>query len=227
MSHNLKDYKNAEAFYLFCSASAKKLESGSQMAQAYDGLIDLYWDQKKFQAVEDLCAELLESEAKGKEMNAAMGNYIDVGYNVEYADEDLISINFGEDTFTGGAHGNHNTFTLTYDLKGGRELKLADLFKPRAKYLTTIADYAIHDLKGRKDPESGENMGLAQDIFEDGAKPTAENYQNWNVTKKGLMITFPPYQVAAYAYGPQTVIVPLSKLKGIVISNGPLAKAKM
>ncbi len=71
MAQNLKDYKNAEAFYLFCQASAKKLESGSQMAQSYDGLIDLYWDQKKFQAVEDLCAELLESDAKGKEMNAA------------------------------------------------------------------------------------------------------------------------------------------------------------
>jgi len=71
VAHNLKDYKNAEAFYLFCQASAKKLDSGSQMAQAYDGLIDLYWDQKKFQAVEDLCAELLESDAKGKEMNAA------------------------------------------------------------------------------------------------------------------------------------------------------------
>ena len=30
------------------------------------------------------------------------------------------------------------------------------------------------------------------------------------MTKKGLLITFPPYQVAAYAYGPQTVIVPIS-----------------
>ena len=47
-----------------------------------------------------------------------MGNYIDVGYDVEYADDDLISVNFGEDTFSGGAHPNHGTFTLTYDLKG-------------------------------------------------------------------------------------------------------------
>ena len=59
-----------------------------------------------------------------------MSNYIDVSYNVEYADEDLISVNFSEETFEGGAHGNHGTFTLTYDLKAGRELKLADLFKP-------------------------------------------------------------------------------------------------
>lgn len=153
-----------------------------------------------------------------------MGNYIDVGYSVEYADDDLISVSFGEDTFTGGAHPNHDFYTLTYDLKTGRELKLADLFKPGAKYLTTIAAYAIKDLKGRKDPETGENMGLATDIFEDGAKPTAENYANWNVTKKGLLITFPPYQVAAYAYGPQSVIVPYSVLKDIARGDGALGK---
>jgi len=155
-----------------------------------------------------------------------MGQYIEVSYNVEYADDDLISLNFGEDTFNGGAHPNHNTFTLTYDLKQGREIKFADLFKPGAKYLTTIAAYAIRDLKGRKDPESGDNLGIAQDIFEDGAKPTADNYKNWNITKKGLMITFPPYQVAAYAYGPQTVIIPYSHLKEIARPDGALAKTK-
>ena len=71
-----------------------------------------------------------------------MNNYIDIGYDVEYADDDLISVNFGEDTYSGGAHPNHGTFTITYDLKNGRELKLADLFKPGSKYLATIADYA-------------------------------------------------------------------------------------
>jgi hypothetical protein len=154
------------------------------------------------------------------------GNYIDVAYGVEYADDDLISVNFVEYLFTGGAHPNSGNFALTYDLKNGRELKLGDLFKPGSRYLTTIADYAIRDLKERKDPDNGENLGFAQDIFEDGAKPTADNYRNWNVTKKGLLITFPPYQVAAYAFGPQTVIVPFSQLKDIARANGALMKAK-
>jgi hypothetical protein len=152
-----------------------------------------------------------------------MGNYIDVAYGVEYADDNLISVNFVEYTFTGGAHPNSGNFTLTYDLKAGRELKLADLFKPGSGYLSKIAGYALRDLKERKDPETGENMGIAQDIFEDGAKPAAENYQNWNITKKGLLITFPPYQVAAYAFGPQTVIVPYTELKDIARPNGVLS----
>ena len=161
-----------------------------------------------------------------KQMSPEMGNYIEVGYNVEYADDDLISVSFGEDTFEGGAHPNHTFFTLTYDLKAGREIKLADLFKPGAKYLTAIATYALRDLKARKDPESGENRGLAQDIFADGAKATLENYSVWNVTKKGLLITFPPYQVASYADGPQTVIVPFATLKDIARAEGALAKTR-
>ncbi len=161
-----------------------------------------------------------------KQMPEGMGNYIDMGYMIEFADEDLISVNFTESVFTGGAHPNSGTTTLTYDLKAGRQLKLADLFKPGTKYLDTIASYATRDLKGRKDPESGDNLGIAQDIWEDGAKPTADNYSNWNVTKKGLLITFPAYQVAAYAYGPQTVIVPYSALKDIARPDGALAKSR-
>ena len=177
-------------------------------------------------ALTDFKKDLAGVTAEDIKRMGEMGNYIDIGYDVEYADEDVISVNFGEDTFTGGAHPNHNTFTLNYDLKQGRELKLADLFKPGSKYLQTIADYALRDLKSRKDPDSGENLGLAQDIFEDGAKPTTDNYRNWNITKKGLLITFPPYQVGAYAVGPQTVIVPYSHLRDIALPEGPLAKAK-
>ncbi|HST51831.1 MAG TPA: DUF3298 domain-containing protein [Pyrinomonadaceae bacterium] len=153
-----------------------------------------------------------------------INNYIDVGYNVEYADDDLISVSFVESTFAGGAHPNYNFFTITYDLKGGRELKLSDLFKPGAKYIEAVAAYATRDLQSRKDPDGGENMGLAQDVFADGAKPLAENYARWNITKKGLMFTFDPYQVGPYAYGSQSVIIPYARLKEIARPGGALAR---
>lgn len=164
------------------------------------------------------------SAADLKTLPAGVNNYIDISYNVEYADNDLISINFLEDTFGGGAHPNQNFFTITYDLKNGREIKLAELFKPGAKYLQAISDYAIKDLQSRKDPDSHENLGLAQDIFADGAKAMAKNYQSWNLTKKGLMFTFDPYQVGPYAAGPQTVVVPYSQLKEIARPGGALVK---
>jgi hypothetical protein len=153
-----------------------------------------------------------------------MNNYIDISYDLQYADDDLISVSFLADTFAGGAHPNQNYFTITYDLKRGKELKLSELFKPGSKYLAVISAYAIRDLQSRKEPDSNENMGLAQDIFADGAKPTAQNYRNWNLTKKGLMFTFDPYQVGPYAVGPQTVIVPYAQLKEIAATDGALMK---
>ena len=45
-------------------------------------------------------------------------------------------------------------------------------------------------------------------MFSDGAKPTPENYAVWNVSADGLVITFNEYQVAAYAAGPQEVVIP-------------------
>src|SRR5205823_7763603 len=35
--------------------------------------------------------------AEIRDRGSEMGNYIDVGYNIEYADEDLIIVNFSED----------------------------------------------------------------------------------------------------------------------------------
>lgn len=150
--------------------------------------------------------------------------YIDIGYDIEYADDDFISASFVRSEFTGGVHPNYNFLTVNYDLKNNRELKLADLFKPGAKYLNVISQYATKNLRERKDPESGENRGLAQDIFAEGALPKAENYARWNITRKGLLFTFDPYQVASYADGAQYVMIPYAALKSIVRPDGALAK---
>jgi hypothetical protein len=158
-----------------------------------------------------------------KYLPEGMSNYMEIGYSVEYADEDLISVNFINSLYTGGAHPNHYYSTLTYDLKNGKEIKLAELFKPGVKYLDRIAEYSIADLSSRND-ESGESLGLATDMWAEGAAPTAENYEAWNITKKVLMITFDPYQVGPYAAGPQTVIVPYAKLKDMARADGALAR---
>lgn len=159
-----------------------------------------------------------------KYLPAGTNNYIDIGYDVEYADDDFVSVSLIRSEFTGGVHPNYNFLTVNYDLKNNRELKLADLFKPGAKYLTTIAALATKNLRERKDAESGENRGLAQDVFAEGAQPKSENYARWNITKKGLLFTFDPYQVASYAEGAQYVIIPYAALKPIARPDGALAK---
>ncbi len=57
----------------------------------------------------------------------------------------------------------------------------------------------------------------------EGAAPTIENYKSWNIQPDGLRITFDPYQVASYAAGHQTIVVPYAELGTIIRADGPLA----
>jgi uncharacterized protein DUF3298/peptidoglycan-N-acetylmuramic acid deacetylase PdaC-like protein len=145
---------------------------------------------------------------------------IDMSYDFHYATDNLISVAFNEGTYSrGAAHGNQVTEVLNYDVKSGKKLALADLFKDKSKYLSVIAAYCQKDLKERaKKPDAM----VLPDLIESGAGPKADNYRAWNVTKKGLWITFDPYQVAAYAAGPQYILVPYSVLKDIIKPDGPI-----
>ncbi len=137
----------------------------------------------------------------------------EISYDVALANNDFVSLSFYDYSFTGGVHGNTSSTTLNYDLKNNRALKLADIFEPNANYLKAISDYSIADLKPRVGDMSDEEW-LAK-----GAAAAAENFGSWNLTNKGLMFTFDQYQVAAYAAGPQTVVIPYAKLKNILRKN--------
>jgi hypothetical protein len=123
----------------------------------------------------------------------------------------------------GAAHPNSYSETVNFDLRNGKLLKLADLFQPGSKYLQTISAYCIADLK-KQGKQKGPDSMLDDDWIERGAGPDAENYGSWTVGKKGLEITFDSYQVAAYAAGPQHVLVPYSALKDLIKTDGPLAQ---
>lgn len=148
--------------------------------------------------------------------NASSGSSLDVTYALTLQNGDLWSFKFDFSFFTAGAaHPGLYSLTVNYDLGQGRQLALSDLFLPNSNYLETISNTCIAELK--KQPYS-------DSFFLDGAKPTPENYRNWNLTTDGLMITFDEYQVAPYAAGPQTVVVPYSELMGVIDPQGPLAK---
>ena len=147
-----------------------------------------------------------------------VNNYLESWYSVDYADEKLVSLLFGNSVFSGGAHPNYYSYAINFDLKTGKKLELADLFKSGSNYLKVISDYSISRLKGELEEMSDEEW-MAK-----GAGPDADNFKSWTITKKGIFIMFDPYQVAAYAAGPQSVVVPYSELKSIVRADGVLAE---
>ncbi len=145
---------------------------------------------------------------------------LDVGYDFHYANDNLISVAFTEGMYSrGAAHGNSLTQVINYDVKSNKKLALADLFKEKSKYLSVISSYCQKELKERaKKPDAM----VLEELIDSGAGPRADNYRAWNITRKGLWITFDPYSVAAYAAGPQYILVPYSVLKDIIKPDGPI-----
>ena len=150
----------------------------------------------------------------------SMGSDLTISYTVVLAQDDLVSVDFEVSSyFQGAAHPNSYSETFNYDLKNGKQLKLADLFKPGAKYLQAIANYCIADLK-----KQATEKGLMAEEIEKGAAAKADNYQGWTITRRGLGIYFDPYQVGPYAAGPQFVLVPYSDLKDLINPEGPVGQ---
>ncbi len=157
-------------------------------------------------------------------IDESMGSDITIGYTVALAKDDLIGIEFTVSSYSAGAaHPNSYTEVVNFDLKNGKSLKLADLFQPGAKYLQTLSTYCIQALK-KQAKEQGADAMLDDDWIKRGAGAELTNYDNWTITKKGLGITFDPYQVAAYAAGPQNVLVPYSALKEIIKPDGAVGQ---
>lgn len=111
---------------------------------------------------------------------------------------------------TGGAHGNTYFRTFTFDTETGEALSLADLFVSGADYLGILSGVARTRLPGILGDILDEQMLLA------GTGASAENFENFFLDEDTLTILFAPYQVAAYAAGPQTLAIPRAELAQIL-----------
>ncbi|MBN2502780.1 MAG: DUF3298 and DUF4163 domain-containing protein [Anaerolineales bacterium] len=152
----------------------------------------------------DLAAELIEGTPD-------FPWYLSNGVRVSYLDGGLVSLMLDFDSYTGGAHPYPYSEAVNYDLNTSHLLTLDELFTPGADYLNPVAGEAQTQL---------EATGYFD--FPEGADPTLDNYQDWNITSAGLLVHFDVYQVAPYAAGPQTVAIPYPTLAAIIDPVGPI-----
>lgn len=109
-----------------------------------------------------------------------------------------------------GAHPNAFYRTFTFDSATGAELGINDLFVARSEYLKRLSAIAEFELtKSLKD--------FADiDYIRQGVAPEGQNFQSFAIDGNNLVLIFPPYQVAPYAAGSQSVSIPLSQLADIL-----------
>lgn len=145
----------------------------------------------------------------------AIGNYLDLKYELVSRSERYYSLLIKTSAYTqGAAHPSNRIIAFNYDLQAGKGMELGQLFTPGSGYLEVISDYCKSELDKR-------NIGF--DAGQHAVDPVAENFQVWNIAEDGLMITFNEDTVAAYGAGPQVVVVPYHTLEPVVASQGILA----
>ena len=138
---------------------------------------------------------------------------LETTYAVERNDGRMFAVVFTEYSDTGGAHPNSDYKTFNFLLPDGAQVFLPEILAG-SRGLDAVSRLAIARLI--KDIGTGPDTLSDPDTIKSGAGPSADNFKNfvWLPTK--LHIYFPPYQVAAYAAGPQEVTIPLSVLKDVI-----------
>lgn len=118
----------------------------------------------------------------------------------------LVSMKTAKDVYTGGAHPLYSIMFSNFDGKTGQYLFKEDLF-------TDIeAVRRIAEKHFRKHFKMDDN----QDINNDGNFWFTDGFQlsdNIGFDDKNLILYYNPYEIAAYAFGPTEILIPISEIK--------------
>ncbi|MBK0384401.1 DUF3298 domain-containing protein [Pedobacter sp. SD-b] len=149
----------------------------------------------------------------------AAGYAWDQKINVAKQDSCIISFTHRIYIYTAGAHGLETYLYYNWDKKNNKVLRLNDILV--ANYnddLRKIAEQIF-----RKDEKLSPSQSLNGYFFENQKFKLNKNFL---ITPKGLKFLFNPYEIKAYAYGQTKLLVPYSKIQGLIKSNGCLSKYK-
>lgn len=143
-------------------------------------------------------------------LGAQGGLDVSIYADIVYASPEVISLALHTMTyFKGAAHPNHNLSGYTVLLKLGRALIASDLFDEHRSWQAQLERLVMRNLKA---DAKQNDWDLQINSSEEVAKDVAE-VRRWTISKKGLVVTFSPYEVSSYATGVHDVVVSWTELK--------------
>ena len=124
-------------------------------------------------------------------------------YTLSYNKNGYLSLVVDYYSYTGGAHGMTNKVAYNYDLKTGKEIALADIFKKEFSY------------KKYMNKEITSQMKNSKDIFfyDDGGFKTIADKQPYYISDGNIVIYFQLYEIAPYAAGFPEFRIPFSSVQ--------------
>lgn len=178
-------------------------------------------DAAAFGSAEDLMKSFFADYEKTMKENPDMPGAWSLKFEavLRHADDELISLDFMESVFSGGAHPNSNIAYQVFSLKTGQPLELS-AFVPADKLgeLTAIAERHFRKIRNLKPDETYQAAGF---LFEDNKFTLNDNFL---VSKDGLAFYYNPYEIAPYGMGNTELVIPWADLKGLADPKGPAGR---
>lgn len=145
-------------------------------------------------------------------------NYFHATYRIFSAPANYVSLRLSiESSFYMNAHPYSYFETLNYDVKNQRVLSFNSLFIEPEQALNILSNYTQQALINSLTPGKNNQEQIAiREMIKSGTLPKAQNFSQWNLLNKSILITFEPGQVAARVYGKQEVTVPFSLLQNVL-----------
>lgn len=197
------------------AAAVLKVQDQQIVSESPQATVDISYPRTGVEAIDTTLRQWATEQADdfrnvdAEEVGTGSPWSLDIGYEVLRNDGTLFVVEFGIDSYAGGAHPNQNTVTFNFLLPEGAPLDIEQVIAGR-KGLQRLSALTVADLKRQLLPEEASD---AQWI-ERGAGPDWSNFESFLLLPKTLQIEFDPYAVGPYSSGPQTVEIPLSALVG-------------
>lgn len=137
--------------------------------------------------------------------------FAELTYAVTRNDGEWLTVAFDYMTYDGGAHPNSMQYGMNFLVEDGAVVELVEIVGNDG--IAEISRIAIAELTaalGGPDGMSDINW------ISRGAGARESNFAVFQFLPRELVIIFPEYQVAAYAAGPQSVSIPMTKLARFV-----------
>ncbi len=152
--------------------------------------------------------EEFESSLSSKDIQPNQYYTLNIDYE-QYNYQKYISYVFYIETSTGGAHPNHDIWSITYDTKNQKIITIETLQNNNKNIINELSTYTRENLN--KNKKLSENEYIS-DMLLTGTSPNKNNFENFAFSKNGLIIFFKRYQIAPYSFGNFTVTIPYNKL---------------
>ncbi len=136
-----------------------------------------------------------------------------------YADDNVVSIQYYNYAYLGGAHGMGAYSYLVYDRAKKEVITEADLFDEanRGDFEVIFTKHLIEKMK--KEYESYDPEEPMWQSME-SVKPNG----NFYLTKHNLVYQFNNYEIGAYALGAPTLAIPYELIQNLVKEDSPIAR---